>query len=191
MEHYEGDLDSHFESDGMNVLLSRLDYSTTDERIGARQRHSVPISGNVRNGTATLKSHTKLYWEFREYGSVGAERPAPGFSRMRPRRQRSPQSAAKHYANFGVGVEGVEGVAPIQRAAVQDHLKWLEDNLKEVATHTANHLSGLSDAATELVSLHQHLTVVAAHIQTLKRKLRVLEDTTAALRDQLDDAETL
>ena len=98
VERYEGDLDKHFEDDGMDALLGWLDYSTADERMGVQQRHNVPISGNIRNGTATLKSHTKLYWEFREYGSAGAERPPPGFSRIRPRR-RSSQSAARHYAS--------------------------------------------------------------------------------------------
>ena len=101
VERYEGDLDRHFENDGMEALLGWLEYSTTDERIGAQQRHNVPIRGNVRSGTATLKSHTKLYWEFREYGSAGAERaemPPPGFRRIRPRRRRSSQSGARHYA---------------------------------------------------------------------------------------------
>ena len=97
VERYEGDLDEHFENDGMDALLGWLDYSTADERMGVQQRHNVPIRGNVRNGTATLKSHAKLYWEFREYGSVGAERPPPGFIRLRPRRRRSSQSAARHY----------------------------------------------------------------------------------------------
>ena len=96
VERYEGDLDGHFEDDGMDALLGRLNYSTTDERIGARQRHGVHISGNVRSGTATLRSHTKLYWEFREYRSVGSVRPAPGFRRMRPRRRLSSRNAAKH-----------------------------------------------------------------------------------------------
>ena len=102
VERYEGDLDGHFEEDGMDALLGRLDYSTTDERIGARQRHGVPISGNVRSGTATLRSHTKLYWEFREYGSDGAESPPPGFRRIRPSRQRPSRNAARHYADHGM-----------------------------------------------------------------------------------------
>lgn len=99
VERYEGDLDRHFESDGMEALLGWLDYSTTDELTGAQQRHNVPIHGNVRSGTATLKSHTKLYWEFREYGSVGAERPPPGFRRIRPRRRHSSRSAARRYVD--------------------------------------------------------------------------------------------
>ena len=102
VERYEGDLNSHFEEDGMDALLGRLHYSTTDERIRARQRHGVPISGNVRSGTATLRSHTKLYWEFREYGSDGAESPPPGFRRIRPSRRRSPRNAARHYADHGM-----------------------------------------------------------------------------------------
>ena len=102
VERYEGDLDGHFEDDGMDALLGRLDYSTTDERIGARQRHGVHISGNVRSGTATLRSHAKLYWEFREYGSDGAESPPPGFRRVRPSRPRSSRNAARHYAGHNM-----------------------------------------------------------------------------------------
>lgn len=62
---YEGDLDAHFDKDGMVGLLARLTYSTYDQRAGLPQKHRVPINGDVRNGTATLKSAATLYMKFR------------------------------------------------------------------------------------------------------------------------------
>ena len=65
---YEGDLDAHFDNDGMAGLLARLTYSTNDQREGVPKRHDVPINGDIRNGTATLKSAATLYWKFRQHG---------------------------------------------------------------------------------------------------------------------------
>lgn len=66
VESYEGDLDEHFEKDGLAELLGRLAYSTGDERECRQARHRIPINGNVRNGSATLKSAVSLYQQFRE-----------------------------------------------------------------------------------------------------------------------------
>ena len=105
LERYEGDLDGHFDSDGMAHLLARLDYTATDYRRDAPTLHGVPIHGNRRTGTATLKSAAVLYKEFREslvapfesttraksrrrydlYGSASDEAPA-GQVRMARRR---------------------------------------------------------------------------------------------------------
>ena len=73
LEHHAGDLDEHFDSDGMSRLLAALAYSTDDERRGASPRHQVPIFGNVRNGTATLKSGATLYYDFRRSQDNGNE----------------------------------------------------------------------------------------------------------------------
>lgn len=66
LERYEGDLDAHFARDRMATLLARLSYGTADERRGAWPRHRVPISGNLRNGTANLKSSATLYGHYLE-----------------------------------------------------------------------------------------------------------------------------
>lgn len=97
LERYEGDLDVHFDEDRMGGLLARLAYSAEDERRGAQQLHQVPIRGNVRNGTATLKSAANLYREFRE-GDGAPERHAPNPARRRPRRTRTP---AKSWPEWG------------------------------------------------------------------------------------------
>lgn len=63
---YEGDIDSLYRDDKCKTLLARLTYSTNDERYGRPPHHSVPINGNVRNGTATLKQAVGLYIRFLE-----------------------------------------------------------------------------------------------------------------------------
>ena len=66
LESYEGDLDQHFEQDGMVGLLDRLSYSATDERNHKPPLHGIPITGNMYDGTATLRSAATLYRDFRE-----------------------------------------------------------------------------------------------------------------------------
>lgn len=65
IESFEGSLDEAFERDGMRTLLERLRYSTADARAGAPARHRIPIDGDVRNGTATLRNAANLYLDFR------------------------------------------------------------------------------------------------------------------------------
>lgn len=61
---YEGDLDALFEKDMCADLLSRLAYSTDDERAGRPANHKIPINGNIRTGSATLKQAVNLYVKF-------------------------------------------------------------------------------------------------------------------------------
>ena len=65
LESYEGDLDQHFERDGMAGLLDRLVYSKIDECDHAPPRHGIPITGNMYDGTATLRYAATLYMDFR------------------------------------------------------------------------------------------------------------------------------
>lgn len=64
-EHYEGDLDEHFDADQCQNLLWRLTYSTDDQDQKRRPKHKIPIDGNLKNGSATLKQAVGLYAEFR------------------------------------------------------------------------------------------------------------------------------
>jgi len=75
---YEGDLDIHFEKDNCRKILSKLAYSTDDERHNRRAKHKIPINGNIRNGTATLKQAVKLYIQFRMDRKNGNEIDKPG-----------------------------------------------------------------------------------------------------------------
>src|SRR5690349_16891724 len=71
IERYEGDLDLHFNQDHLRGLLERLKYSTGDERANRPPLHNIPIDGNIRNGTATLRSAVSLYKRFRENWAEG------------------------------------------------------------------------------------------------------------------------
>jgi hypothetical protein len=66
VERYEGDLDLQFDQDHLRSLLERLIYSTEDETQSRPARHRIPINGNLRNGSATLRSAVSLYKQFRE-----------------------------------------------------------------------------------------------------------------------------
>ena len=66
VERHEGDLDQHFDKDRCSDLLQRLSYSIVDHDTNNPPNHKVPIDGDLRNGSATLKSAVKLYAEFRQ-----------------------------------------------------------------------------------------------------------------------------
>ena len=65
----EGDLDRHFDNDQCQRLLWRLTYSTDDQDRGRAPSHSVPINGNLRTGSATLKQAIGLYVHFRRHSN--------------------------------------------------------------------------------------------------------------------------
>lgn len=68
---YEGDLDNHFETDRCKDLLNRLGYSTDDQIHNRKAKHKVPIKGNIRTGSATLKQAVKLYVQYRSENILG------------------------------------------------------------------------------------------------------------------------
>lgn len=68
---FEGDLDTHYMRDRCKELLSRLEYSKFDERNNSPARHSIPISGNIYDGTATLRTAVRLYVDFLEKNPRG------------------------------------------------------------------------------------------------------------------------
>ena len=73
VENYEGDLDQHFIKDYGLSLLKKLSYSTSDERNNSTAKHKVPIDGNMRNGSATLKQAVNLYMAFKKDNGVDFE----------------------------------------------------------------------------------------------------------------------
>jgi hypothetical protein len=62
---FEGDLDIQFETDKCSELLERLNYSTNDQVHNRKAKHKIPINGNIRTGTATLKQAVILYIKFK------------------------------------------------------------------------------------------------------------------------------
>jgi len=66
VENHVGDLDQLFENDQCQNLLESLVYSTADQINNKQPKHSIPIDGNKRTGSATLKQAVKLYVDFRK-----------------------------------------------------------------------------------------------------------------------------
>ena len=79
VERFEGELDAHFRTDKLQDLLRRLAYSRENEQRGLAPAHSIPINGNIRNGTNTYRSAVNLYRNFCE--SLPPGRPAPNTAR--------------------------------------------------------------------------------------------------------------
>lgn len=73
VERFEGDLDEHFIKDNGLSLLDKLSYSTEDERNQTPPAHTIPINGNVRTGSATLKQAVKLYMTFKNANFIPSE----------------------------------------------------------------------------------------------------------------------
>ncbi|MEI7727684.1 MAG: hypothetical protein WCK09_21435 [Bacteroidota bacterium] len=70
VEKYYADLDAHYRKDGGRHLSTSFSYSTRDEREKRLTLHVVPINGNLRTGTATLKQAIKLYIQFKRQASI-------------------------------------------------------------------------------------------------------------------------
>lgn len=64
IEKYYGDIDALVKNGSIQSLLNDLSYSTDDERHHREARHKIPIDGNVRTGSATLKQAVNRYLEF-------------------------------------------------------------------------------------------------------------------------------
>ena len=139
LERYEGNLDAHFGSDGMSSLLARLSYSTIDERRGVWPRHSVPISGDLRNGTATLKSSATLYRDFlqrqRRADTVGIRQP-----KMASNEARQAHRNVRKYLIYRFtkrtdrlkqlwGLSAPDIMVRNERRAIQEAVNWAADAL--------------------------------------------------------------
>jgi hypothetical protein len=67
VEKYYNNLDTHFSTDKCKSLIEDFTYSTENERQNLPPKHIIPIDGNIRTGSATLKQAVKLYVEFCEF----------------------------------------------------------------------------------------------------------------------------
>ena len=64
VEQYYPDLDRHFIKDKFASVLDALSYSISDERANRNPKHSIPIIGDYRTGSASLKQAVNLYLKF-------------------------------------------------------------------------------------------------------------------------------
>ena len=70
IEHYEGNLDIHHNTNQGHDLLQRLTYSKEDKRLSRPALHNIPIQGDIYNGTATFKQAANLYFRFKSGESL-------------------------------------------------------------------------------------------------------------------------
>ena len=83
VEDYEGDLDAHYDVDGLAGLMDCLN--------PREPKHKIPINGNIYNGTATLKSAVGLYRAYRNTdGRTAVSNGVPAKRRPQERRSRRP-----------------------------------------------------------------------------------------------------
>lgn len=83
VEKYYGALDTHYIKNKCSSIMAELTYSTEDERARSLPKHKVPIDGNIRTGSSTLKQAVKLYVEYREYqAELTATQISPGKSNL-------------------------------------------------------------------------------------------------------------
>jgi hypothetical protein len=78
VEQFEGDLDKHFERDQCRALLGKHVYTVEDKKHNHPPKHSIPINGDIRTGTATFKQAVGLYVEFKIDMENGVVVPGPG-----------------------------------------------------------------------------------------------------------------
>lgn len=64
VEQFEGDLDEHFNRDGLAGLLRKLAYTVEERDRGQAPRHRIPINGDAVNGSTTYRSAIQLYRKF-------------------------------------------------------------------------------------------------------------------------------
>lgn len=75
IEEYYSNLDQRINENTINSVLELLTYGAKAEKAGLPAAHCIPINGNIRNGTATLKSALNLYCQFYQE-TYGVEVPA-------------------------------------------------------------------------------------------------------------------
>jgi hypothetical protein len=64
---HHGDLDQHFKKDKGEELMELLVYSKADHRDNLPTKHSIPINGNLYEGTASYRQAVRRYMDFKKY----------------------------------------------------------------------------------------------------------------------------
>lgn len=64
---FHGDLDLHYKKDSGKSLLELFVYSKAEHRENTPAKHSIPINGNVYEGTASYRQAINRYMDFKKY----------------------------------------------------------------------------------------------------------------------------
>lgn len=76
IESVYGDIDTLYDQDELEGLISELTYSSEDGRNGAPNPSKLEIDGDIRNNLASYKSAVRKYARFRQDAELEASRPA-------------------------------------------------------------------------------------------------------------------
>lgn len=69
VERYYKDLDIQFNKDKGDSINSLLNYSIYEQRNNIQPKHIIPINGEIRTGSVTLKRSFKLYMQFCDFNN--------------------------------------------------------------------------------------------------------------------------
>lgn len=74
VEECYGDLDGHYQDDGLQSVISKLKYSKEDELQNKPNPSKIRFKGNIRNNLASYRNATERYRRFREEASGDGSR---------------------------------------------------------------------------------------------------------------------
>jgi hypothetical protein len=69
VERAYGDLDQHYDADRLESVISDLQYTRDDERIGRTNKSRLNINGDLYSNLATYRSAIQAYKKFRDSGA--------------------------------------------------------------------------------------------------------------------------
>ena len=95
VERHEGDLDAHWDADGLRELLDRLTYSREDERNSRAPKHNVPTKGDLYDNSATFKAAVNLYRKFLDARDDRRAENSPADKAWATRRAKDPEAGTK------------------------------------------------------------------------------------------------
>jgi len=179
VEKWEGSLDEHFSHDNLESLLNRLTYTKDDERLNRPARHTIPIDGNIYNGTATYKAAVSLYKQFRdatEECELTTAKTAEFGTHAEANRQTPNVSAPK-----------VHKPVPVTVSLLTEWRRKLIKCLVELETHeTRNEIQGVAERISRL----QRSGVIPRETAALMRTITEMRNAAEYQDKTLSAAET-
>jgi hypothetical protein len=107
-EHY-GNLDIHYNSDKLSVLIDALRYSSEDERRGRPNHTLIPFDGVVRTNLASYRNAVQRYRKFCESPGMGDDLGGAVRATARKGAARPTVENPRTLADFGL-----DGLAPLE-----------------------------------------------------------------------------
>jgi hypothetical protein len=143
VEDYYGDLDRAYSTARMPIVLEALRYSSEDDRHKRPNPSRVPISGNLREGLATLRHAVTLYIQFREsaqYAQSAGRIPSPIRSPARARAGATPPLVGDEVLRKAASELEIDLVRLVAKVAI-----WADPNVVRARREIHPHAAFFSD----------------------------------------------